>query len=78
MPYAVRIDKQSCQSSGRCLAAAPQAFGWDGDHLAEPRAGARELSDARLVQIARDCPAMAIALVDAQGREVDLFADPAP
>jgi ferredoxin len=70
--YRARVDKQSCQSSGRCLAAAPQAFVWDADHLAEVRPGAA-LPDAELVRIARDCPAMAIALLDDSGREVDLY-----
>jgi ferredoxin len=70
--YRPRIDKQSCQSSGRCLAAAPQAFAWDADHLAEPRPGAA-LPDTELVRIARACPAMAIALLDNAGREVDLY-----
>jgi ferredoxin len=78
MAYRARIDKQSCQSSGRCVAAAPDAFAWDADHLAEPRAGVSALPDARLVEIARACPAMAISLLAADGRELDLFADDAP
>jgi ferredoxin len=74
MGYRARVDKLSCQSSGRCLAAAPEAFAWDADHLAEPRAGAR-LADGALLRIARDCPAMAIALLDERGNEVDLYAE---
>jgi ferredoxin len=72
MPYRVRIDKQSCQSSGRCVAAVPGAFRLDGDHLAEPLPVASDLPEARQVQIARSCPALAISLHDAAGDEVDL------
>ena len=65
-----RVDKQSCQSSGRCIQADPEAFGWDADHLAEARGSV--LPD-RLLAIARDCPALAISLVDDDGRELDPF-----
>ncbi|MFQ5512856.1 MAG: ferredoxin [Myxococcota bacterium] len=74
MPYTVQIDKQSCRSAGRCVRAAPEAFGFDGDHLAEPLPGAATLSEARLLEIARSCPAYAIQVFDAQGREIDLDA----
>jgi ferredoxin len=71
--YRPRVDKHSCQSSGRCLAAAPAAFRWDADSLAEPVPGAPLPDDATLLQIARDCPALAISLHDEGGREVDLY-----
>ncbi len=68
------MDKQSCQSSGRCLQAAPEVFAWDADRLAHALPQAREWPEARLVAIARDCPAMAIVLVDDAGSEVDPYA----
>ena len=38
MPLRVQIRKSSCQSSGNCLTAAPEAFGWDADDLGDVRA----------------------------------------
>lgn len=67
-----RIDKQSCLSSGRCVTEAPEAFGFDGDHLAEVLPGASALPLARLCEIARACPAFAIRVWDADGSEVDV------
>ena len=68
----IQIDKQSCQSSGRCVRAAPGAFAPDADHLAEALPGARKLSDAEQLAIARGCPALAIHVFDASGEEVEL------
>lgn len=73
MGWTARVDKPSCQSSGRCLAAAPEVFAWDEDHLASVRSEAPVLPPGRLREIARNCPAMAIALYDERGREVDPF-----
>lgn len=69
----VRVDAQTCQSSGNCLRAEPQVFEWDGDHLARVKEGAPALAAARLREIARSCPAMAITLLDDDGTEVDPF-----
>jgi ferredoxin len=68
----VRIDRQGCQSSGRCLAAAPEAFAFDAERLAQPTAGAAALSLERAVEIARGCPALAIEVYDERGELVDL------
>jgi ferredoxin len=70
----VRIDKNSCQSSGNCLEAAPGSFSFDEDGLAEPAPGAESLPRARLLEIARRCPALAIAIFDESGREIDVGA----
>jgi ferredoxin len=72
LPYTVRIDPQSCQSSGRCARAAPRAFGLDADHLAEVLPGVAELSDEALLAIARGCPALAIHVFDERGEELEL------
>lgn len=70
-----RIDLDSCQSSGNCLKSAPDVFEWNEDHLAQTRPGAPTLPPERLAEIARNCPAMAIRLLDEEGREVDLFGE---
>lgn len=67
------MDRQSCQSSGACVRAAPGAFALDADHLAEARPEAGELPRERLLEIARDCPAMAIHLYESSGEEIDPF-----
>jgi ferredoxin len=69
--YRVQIEKESCQSSGRCAQAAPETFALDGDHLATLVTGP-VVSDATLLAIARACPALAIRLFDDEGREVEL------
>jgi ferredoxin len=71
MPLRVRIDKQSCQSSGNCVDAAPEAFGFDEDGLGDAAAGAGDLPRARLLEIARRCPALAISLFDESDNEID-------
>ena len=71
MPLGVRIDKNSCQSSGNCVDAAPEAFGFDDDGLGDPGPGAGQLSRARLLEIARRCPALAISVLDEAGNELD-------
>ena len=72
MTYRVRIEKESCQSSGRCVNAAPEAFALDADHLAELQPGIGALAPERLLEIARNCPAFAILVFDEKGEEVDL------
>jgi len=70
----VRIDKNSCQSSGNCVEAVPEAFGFDEDGLAEAGPSAGDLPRARLLEIARRCPALAIAILDESGNEIEIGA----
>lgn len=74
MGYTVKIDPEVCISSGTCVADAPEAFGFNEDGVAEPGRGVAELSDERLLRIARNCPSGAILVYDEEGNEVDLFA----
>lgn len=71
MAVRVRVDKHSCQSSGRCVREAPEGFRHDGDHLGEPLPEAGSLPLERLRAIARACPALAINLEDDAGRPLD-------
>ncbi len=73
MGYSVTIDRDSCISSGNCVADSPGAFDFDDDDIAAVKAGAGELPDDRLLRVARNCPAGAIVLRDADGHEIDLF-----
>jgi ferredoxin len=73
MGYTVNIDRDACISSGNCVADSPEAFGFDDEDIAMVKPGAAELADDRLLRIARNCPAGAILLTDADGGEVDLF-----
>lgn len=66
------IDKQSCQSSQRCALAEPDGFGLDSDQLGAVLPGAARLPRERLVEIARDCPGLAIAVYDEDDVEIDL------
>jgi ferredoxin len=71
--YSVTIDRDSCISSGNCVADSPGAFDFDDEDIAVVKAGAGELPDDRLLRVARNCPAGAIVLRDADGHEIDLF-----
>jgi ferredoxin len=72
MAIRVRVDPDSCQSSGRCLAAAPEAFFFDPDRLARTTPAAAELDLDRAREIARGCPALAIEVYDEDGELLDL------
>ena len=72
MPFRVRIEKSSCQSSGNCVNAAPDAFGWDADDLGDVREAADSLPRERLIEIASRCPALCISIFDENGREIDV------
>ncbi|GAA0828036.1 ferredoxin [Streptosporangium amethystogenes subsp. fukuiense] len=69
MGYQVRVDKDVCISSGKCVADAPAAFRFDDDEIAEPTTGVSTLSGDLLVEIVRNCPSGAIRLFE-QGVEV--------
>jgi ferredoxin len=56
-----------------CTETAPNAFGFDDEHIAVVLPGASEESDGTLLEVARACPATAILLYDDEGREVDIF-----
>ena len=73
MGYSVSIDRDACISSGNCVADSPGAFDFDDDDIAVVKDGVAELPDDRLLRVARNCPAGAIILRDADGNEVDLF-----
>jgi ferredoxin len=74
MGYSVSIDRDSCMSSGNCVADSPTAFDFDDDDIAIVTAAAAEVPDDRLLRVARNCPAGAIVVRDPAGNEIDLFA----
>jgi len=74
MGYSVSIDREACISSGNCVADSPDAFDFDDEDIAMVKEdGVKQLLDDRLVRVARNCPAGAIIVCDADGNEVDLF-----
>jgi ferredoxin len=73
MGYSVSIDREACISSGNCVADSPSAFDFDDDDIAVVKDGVKDLPDDRVLRVARNCPAGAIILRDADGNEVDLF-----
>ena len=73
MPYDVSIDHDKCASSGACVLEEPNAFGWqEGEGLAIVLPGVRDLSDDRVLEVARLCPMDAIVVRGEDGSEVDL------
>lgn len=73
MSFAVKIDATACIGSGSCIADAPAGFRRDDDGRGVPTPDAPALPDDVLVRIARNCPAGAIYLYDAEGEMVDVF-----
>lgn len=66
-PVAVRVDKDLCMSSGRCVAEAPEVFAFDDEELSEPVAPVVDGSLADLQAVAVGCPAAAIEVGAADG-----------
>ncbi len=62
MAFRIEIDQDECISGGKCVASAPEAFGFDTNELAVVLAGASELDDERLRRIAANCPSQAVTL----------------
>jgi ferredoxin len=73
MSYGVKIDQAVCIGSGSCAAEAPAGFHLDEEGRAVPTPKATGLPDEVLLRIARNCPADAIYLYDADGEMVDVF-----
>jgi ferredoxin len=63
--HGVRVDKDVCVSSGRCVADAPDGFRFDDDEIAEPTEAAPGLAADLLRAIADGCPSGAIRLAAA-------------
>lgn len=73
MAHTVRVDKDLCISSGKCVADFPRAFRFDDDEISEATENASSLTDDEMVEAARNCPSGAIAVLDEQGDEVDVW-----
>ena len=73
MGYTAKVDRELCVGAGACIETAPDAFEFDDEHIAVVAAGADEVSNDKLLEVAKACPATAIHLYD-NGEEIDLFA----
>lgn len=71
MGYTVKVDSDTCMSTGNCVRAAPQAFDFNDDDVSVPQPGTADLPDDKLVQIARGCPVGAIHLFGEGEEEID-------
>jgi ferredoxin len=72
--YRIKVDRDVCMSSGKCVADAPELFRFDDEEIAEPVPGAEQPSDERALDLARACPSGALVVQDADtGEEIDLF-----
>ena len=60
----ILIDRDECLSSGKCVADAPQAFGFDDEELVVALGGVDDLADDLAVKIVRNCPSGALRLAD--------------
>ena len=70
MALSVRIEKQVCVGSGKCVGYQPLAFGFDTDDSSMVMDTIDRVPDEQLRQAARLCPVSAIHLYDAAGRLV--------
>ena len=60
----ILIDRDECLSSGKCVADAPEAFGFDDEELVVALGGLDDLSDDLAVKIVRNCPSGALRIAD--------------
>jgi ferredoxin len=58
------IDRDECLSSGKCVADAPEAFGFDDEELVVALGGVDDLADDLAVKIVRNCPSGALRIAD--------------
>ncbi len=72
MGYTAKVDRDLCIGAGACVEEAPKAFGFDDEHIAVVLPEAENEADAKLLEVARACPATAILLYE-DGAEVDIF-----
>ena len=74
MGFTAKVDREACIGAGACVSDSPKAFAFDEHNIAVVQPGAHDLSDDRLLLVARACPAGAILLYNEDGNEVDPFA----
>jgi ferredoxin len=72
MTIRIEIDQDLCISSARCVNDEPSVFAFDDDELATVINQDHPLAEARLLQLARNCPGQAIALRDENGQLIPL------
>jgi ferredoxin len=70
--YRIRIDRDDCMSSGKCVADLPEVFGFDDDELAVAAPDGAGADPVAILRVARNCPSQAIHLTGADGTPVDL------
>jgi ferredoxin len=69
MPYEISVNRELCESNGKCVSLAPEVFELDDEEICvvlDPE-GAK---DKRILLAARACPVDAITLVDEHGEQV--------
>lgn len=67
MELKVEVNQDFCISSGKCVADEPTVFQFDEDEVAEPTGTTAGIDQARLADVARNCPSGAITLVGPSG-----------
>lgn len=67
MELAVEVNQDFCISSGKCVADEPLVFRFDDDEVAEPTGSTAGVNEARLIDVARNCPSGAITLLGPSG-----------
>ncbi len=72
MNYRVKVKKELCISSAKCVSDAPKIFKFDGDELAEPVTEVIQEQLEVLIRLARNCPGEAITIYDENGSEINL------
>jgi ferredoxin len=66
----VRIDRESCISSGNCIKVAPGLFDLDEESIVVFASGAADEPADRVVEACRVCPVEALRVRGASGEEI--------
>ena len=71
----IELDTAKCQSYGKCLSLAPNAFAWDRSRKVQLN-DIGSASEALAVKVAKNCPYRAITVIDESGTPIFPLARP--
>ena len=66
----VRIDRETCISTGNCMKVAPDVFEFDGEKICVFRGDLPAIERERMIEACHVCPVDALIVIDAGGAQL--------